>query len=260
MAQGGFAQKKRLRAYGPRVDLALVDAVLAAPLDDAPRLALAARLEQQGDPMGPALRRDLLDRNRLSLRTKSAFLKRLQEWVGEVAEIAHNPWKKEDSIRLQRGFVEEVFFDDLAVVQHLEALRATWPVRTLTVCGRGRLSVRIEEFPFEHMAGLDFLNISGMVIDARGAAWLAARPELATIRMVWLTPNQLDEEGIEVLYASPWLAQCKSVTLNEHNLLYEVIEDFTWFGALPSELRLTPLASRLLATYGTRPWFPPSGG
>lgn len=250
----------RLRAYGPSVDLSLVDAVLASPRDDAPRLALAERLTEQGDPIGPALRATLgYHGKKLPRSPRSPLAERVRLWVGEIAEIAKNPWKKERGYELSRGFVEEVHLDDRGAVAHLAALRATWPVHSLHIRGRGNASERVDAIDPAGFADLDWLDISGMSIDRRGADWLADRPELASVRMIWFCHNCLDEESIEALYRSPWLARVPSVDLNDGGKLFEWIHDFTWFGALPDELRLTGLAQRLLDRYGPRPWFPPRG-
>lgn len=250
----------RLRAYGPSVDLSLVDAVLASPRDEAPRLALAERLTEQGDPIGPALRATLgYHGKKLSRSSRSPLAERIRVWVGEIAEIARNPWKKEQGYELSRGFVEEVHLDAQGAVAHLNALRATWPVHTLHIRGRGNTSERIDSIDPAGFAGLHWLDLTGMSIDRRGAAWLADRPELASVYMLWLNNIHLDDESIETLYRSPWLARVPSVDLNSGGKLYEWIQHFTWSGALPAELQLTDLGRHLLDTHGPRPWFPPRG-
>ncbi len=265
---GKLVGMQRLRAYGPKVDLALVDAVLAEPGSLGPRLVLADELTRLGDPFGPALRGVVEGPEpRFRGEVVAALGERLREWVGEIAELAWR-WTGSPSqasrlpppYSLTRGFVEEVHLRDETLVSHGEALLATWPVRSLLVEGKGKHSARVSSLPLQAFGHLEKLSLRGLAMEDEGARWLAARPELAGLRQLDLSHNLLGEHGMEALYASPYLQGLTALDLTGNQApLVEIFSDQDWFGGHASELSWTPLLQRLVEAHGRRLWVPEEG-
>lgn len=225
------------------LDPELLAAVLARPLDDAPRLALAEALQKSGDPRGAfifaqcrlagrGLPPDV--RAKLKAEAAAALDEHLSEWQGVAS--GSRP------IIVRRGFVDElrVTASDLATTG--AAIFATEPVTRLTISSASpdtlgplardgaftrvlRLTIRgnlgdegatvLAAALAQRTIPLHALNVGSTGIGAKGATALAA--SLAGCRSLTLTGNDLGDEGLTALAKAKPLAALDTlfVTANE---------------------------------------------
>jgi uncharacterized protein (TIGR02996 family) len=195
----------------------LLAAVIAAPEDDAPRLAYAAWLTAQGNPRGEYIEAQV----RLArLRPNPQRRKELAERVSELdasmkKELAAEAKKLAQRWEIRRGFIEELRADAGKLLQDWQPLFAAHPIRGL----------RLSDVEAEHVRALIDAGIVGRLVTIalhgdlgeRGVSILAESPDLAAIRNLNLAGCSLGDEGLAVLLASPHLA-CTQLTLRDNDL------------------------------------------
>lgn len=224
-------------------------AVLAAPLDDAPRIALGEALQASGDPRGAFIlaqcrlaTRGLLPDVRAGLKAETATALREHEiaWRGAASSLK--------TVVMRRGFVDEltVSADDLA--SPCAAIFATEPVTRLTIMSASpatllplakdgaftrvvRLTIRgnlgdegakvlasaLARRPFP----LHSLNLGSANIGAEGALALGAA--LDGCRSLTLTGNPIGDEGVAALAKSKPLASLETLFITATDLTDEGI-------------------------------------
>ncbi len=212
----------------------LLDAVLAAPDDDAPRLVYADWLQERGDPHGELIamqcrpelyEHDVVDRIwRLEQAHRTAWLEQL-------------PLSSLAPMHFVRGFVERFELTAESWIRHGEALCARTPVRELLVRRVDRLAdvlatpatarvrtleLRDESLRHERLAGLDRVpslprletlvlwrcSLNDRCLRAL-ASWAGAAP-----RRLVLDKNPFHGRGLGDLLGSPFAARLEDIGLD----------------------------------------------
>jgi uncharacterized protein (TIGR02996 family) len=181
--------------------------VLANPDDVAPRLVLADRLLELGDPRGEFIQLQCAAEHEVDAATKRDLEQRaerlrkrhLKEWIWHFREHVRRT-------HFQRGFVELVVTELGKVPHGLATIAAHTPLRALqiTAMNRGdgaRLGAT------EALLRLRTLDISGQRIGKADAAELFASPNLASIRELAAWGNPFGDDGFVSLAGSPHLAK-----------------------------------------------------
>lgn len=221
------------------LDPALLAAVLEHPLDDAPRLAVAAELRRHADPRGDFIALQCLLATRSLAPDRRADLKRdceqrLREHGAEWLAPAAGVRRRE----MRRGFVDEIEAAASTLLPLAPALFAAEPITRLTLTGTTAASIA-KLAPTGAFARVLRLTLRGSIGD-RGAAALAAAlsprttplvslnlgstgletaaaatlaPALHGCRTLTLTGNALGDTGIETLARSPALATLETLFL-----------------------------------------------
>ncbi len=192
-------------------DRAILQAILDAPEDDAPRLVYADWLEERGAP-GDAERAEfirlqlamaLLRRGEpkwmdLRRREYALWLAHRQGWVSDLPKLARWECRPE----FERGFVEML---SCTVSQFLKVaagtVRAT-PLRRLRLtCMAREQAARLADLVrCPHLARITDLELSHLRISHRGARELAACPYLDNVTRLRLWANHhLDYDGAQAL-------------------------------------------------------------
>jgi uncharacterized protein (TIGR02996 family) len=230
----------------------LLDAVLADPDADEPRLRYADWCDRQGDERGEFIRLQIersrraggvsplslqIERSRRAVSPLSLFPSGgLRPPLGGLADrerellAAHGsrwcapfaPWSARD-IEFRRGFAEAMSLTGRAFVSLGDGLFRTTPLRDVRL-------VAVAPFLDElartaNLAKLDRLDLSGNRVGPAGVRELAGSPHLARLRELDLTANDLDAAAAAALAGSPHLAGLRVLRVaNNPGLPAEAIE------------------------------------
>ncbi len=198
---------------------ALLDAVLADPDADEPRLRYADWCDRQGDPRGEFIRAQISERRGLSPPSEgtagtspAARLLALHHprWCVPFA-----PWSARD-IEFRRGFAEAMSLAGRTFISIGDGLFRTTPLRDVRL-------VAVAPFLNElartaNLAKLDRLDLSGNWIGPAGMRELAGSPHLTRLRALDLSRNGLGPDGLRELLAAPWRSQLRSLSLVDNGL------------------------------------------
>lgn len=198
----------------------LLARVIAAPDDDAPRLAYARWLTEQGDPRGELIAAQCsLASDRPNPQKRKQLTERAQE-LGKALRktLAAEVKPVADHWVVRRGFVDEIRADAATLLEHWESLFARAPIQRLTL---GSVEAA-------HVASLVATGILGRLVNLslhgdlgeEGVRHLAGAPALASIRKLNLAGCDLGDEGVAALVASPHLA-CTQLTLRQNSITDE---------------------------------------
>jgi uncharacterized protein (TIGR02996 family) len=227
----------------------LLAAVIAAPDDDAPRLAYAAWLSAQGDARGEFIEAQCrLARQRPNPQRRHELAERERELGKSLRkEFAAEVKKAADHWEIRRGFIDEIRADAGKLLGGWQPLFATHPIRRLTLRGvtvdqvralvdtgligrlvnlglhgkLGQKGVRIlAEAPA--LAAIAKLNLAGCRLGDDGVAELLASPYLACTQLT-LRENDISDEGAEALAGAPALARCRALFLARNQLGDEAV-------------------------------------
>jgi uncharacterized protein (TIGR02996 family) len=232
---------------------ALLEAILAEPEEDGPRLIYADWLDEHG---GPA-ERDRAEFIRVqmelaSLPERDPRRKELQQREGALWKAHREEWldhvpahlRKRD-IRFQRGFLEELHLSPRDWNKHGPRLFAHHPIyrvrvpKGLGVDGAGALAVvpqltRVRVlslhgcelyeplktleilFATPFLTGLRLLDLSACGLTTRGAGVLASSPLLGRVPEVDLSDNQIGPGAVEALAESPAIANVRALSLRNN--------------------------------------------
>ena len=173
----------------------LLQAVLDAPDDPAPRLVYADWLEDHGDPLGEFIQiqsqladlaPDDLRWPALVRRERELLALHEEQWVGPLRALGAVRWG------FRRGLVEEVTLDAEAFLGHAEALFRQAPVRRLTVRVRPGLLgdvLRSPALPRVTVLGFSWGGLGpGGVAALAGAPDWGACPSWTSRAPAWATP------------------------------------------------------------------------
>lgn len=211
---------------------ALLDAVLAAPDDDGPRLVYADWLLERGDPRGEFIQ--LQCGPVRNAKREAALLKEHQQaWLAPLRPHLR-------TVRWRRGFVEEAVADGARFLDGAQVVLASTPLRALTLTAlRSPLVARLARMPelerlgaltiaqnrigpeerglFEspHLGKLGRLDLSGNPLGREGILALA-RASLPALRHLDLSRCGLDAAGCAALREVPFLGQLKSLALKQN--------------------------------------------
>lgn len=167
-----------------------LQAIMADPDSDTPRLIYADWLEEQGDPRGEFIRVQceaaslpLDSERRMMLLQRGHELQEQAEWLIELRNICLN-------LECRRGVVEQVSITAEDFITHADVL-----------------------FQAETLLGLHLAQFQRRLIPR-----LAAMPELSRFTRLDLSGSRPGAEGVLALLASPHLAQVTTLVLNHCRL------------------------------------------
>lgn len=246
------------------LDPGLLAGVLARPLDDAPRLAVAEALRAQGDPRGDFITlqcrlasTSIAPDRRADLKRECA--RRLGEHGAEWMAAAAGTTRRE----MRRGFLDEVEGGAKVVAELAAALFAAEPITRLTITKASagtiaelgqaggfarvlRLTVRgsIGNAGAKALAlalsgrtvALTSLNLGSTGIESAGAAALAGA--LAGCRTLTLTGNAIGDDGLAAIARSRSLAALETLFLADTGIGDEGLEALAASPNLPALARL----------------------
>jgi uncharacterized protein (TIGR02996 family) len=226
-------------------EAAFIQAIRAAPDDDAPRLIFADWLEEHGQTDRAEFIRIQCQLARMtdphpglfsgffSLRSRAEWLlrKNWNEWVCPLREIVGPRYDRygeswlgglfypDSRLQFPRGFVERLTLHAEGFICHADRLSRLTALRELYLWGAGQCAAELA-----NVAVLSGLSILGFVdyyeapLMARDAAALASSPFLRGLSRLFLGYNSLGDEGVEMLVRAPWLAGVRSLDLSENGL------------------------------------------
>jgi uncharacterized protein (TIGR02996 family) len=180
----------------------LLQAVLAAPDDDAPRAAFAALKEQEGDPRGRFIRMQL---TLASLEAGAPGIPFLSTETGELIEQHGAAWAASvaplvSGYRFHRGFVAEVTLTARDFLAHAPRLFAAAPIQHLNL--RRVAGDAAALFASPHLARIRSLELNQCGLDDDAMRLLAASPHLGELRWLALVFNRVGLPGAEAIAAS----------------------------------------------------------
>jgi uncharacterized protein (TIGR02996 family) len=244
------------------LDPKLLAAIVANPKDDGPRLVLADKLSEAGDPRGEFIvvqcmmsGRGLSPPKRLELKSRSQALlaEHGKAWAANADGLSRHV--------LRRGFVDEIECDASALLPRAGNLFANEPVtrlvlrnpadallglananafaRVTTLTIRGAIgdegaSVLASAFA-RRQSPIESVNLDGCGIESEGAAALA--PSLAGCKTLALTGNAIGDEGLAAIAKSKALASLATLYVTDNDITDDGVKALAK-GALTSLARL----------------------
>jgi uncharacterized protein (TIGR02996 family) len=241
----------------------LYAAVAAEPNDDAPRLAMAAYLDRQGNPWGAFIRVQLALTKALRVGTREEAARYREEaeqlagrygsqWANGVAELV-------DSYKFSRGFVEYVMVDTHRYLSVANELFQRAPIRQLVLLEVGDLLGEVlRDRRLSRLVMLSLENTSRKrPIGDAGAAAIAVAPNLSGLKVLGISRQDVGMPGLEALCASKTLLSLEYVNL-WGNRVDDPIEGYgtDWAtGAIVREgAYLSPVGRELESRFGEIPW------
>jgi uncharacterized protein (TIGR02996 family) len=221
---------------------ALSRAVLARPLDDAPRHAYADALG--ADPRAEFIRLQLRSQGRggsIAPRERELLERHRGAWLGDLAGIVENAG-------FSRGFVDFVAMDAKVFLTHHTALFAAAPLTDLGLNNAGGLP---ELFAVPELSQLRALTLTGGLTDADASA-LAACHYLSGLVRLDLRHNRITRAGLDAIAASPHLRNLRGLDVSGNP-----VPDPrpTPLGEWPDIIwQKSALHHELVARYGELPW------
>lgn len=173
----------------------LLDAVLADPRDDGPRLRYAEWFDRRKDPRGEFIRLQIgganPDLEYGLLATHRAA------WVAPFA-----PWSAEDVV-FRRGFAEAMSLSGRAFISISDGLFRSTPLRDVRLVAVQPFMTELARAP--NLAKIDRLDLRGNWIGSDGVKALAASPFLNGLRTLDLSHNGLSLDDVQLLLDLPAL-------------------------------------------------------
>jgi uncharacterized protein (TIGR02996 family) len=243
----------------------LYDAVVAAPNDDAPRLAMAAYLDRQGAPWGAFIRAQLALTRALRTGTQDEVehhreeAKQLQRrhddgkaWTNAVDTLVRH-------CEFIRGFVEVLLVDASKYLVCADELFHRAPIRHLVLTDVGNLIDQILQN--RHLSQLVSLSIGNLSrkepIGDSGLFALAQASNLRGLKMLDVSFQGIGMPGLEALCMSKNLPSLIYVNLVGNHFddpREDVATDWATGMTLPESIRMPTLGKELEARYGDLPW------
>ncbi|HET6575402.1 MAG TPA: TIGR02996 domain-containing protein [Fimbriiglobus sp.] len=191
---------------------ALLDAVLADPDADEPRLRYAEWCDRQGDPRGEFIRSQIEEFHRGGRREEDRGVKDGLELNSSSAPSAPSavnrflqmlaPWSARDVV-FRRGFAEAMSLAGRAFISISDGLFRTTPLRDVRLVAVAPYMDELAQAP--NLTKLDRLDLSGNRIGPTGVRELTNSPHLTRLRELDLTANDLDDDTAAALAGSPHL-------------------------------------------------------
>jgi uncharacterized protein (TIGR02996 family) len=230
-----------------------LDYIVANIDEDTPRLAYADWLQEHGQEDRAEFVRTQIQRARLPawdaaqvrlrLREEELLKKYGEEWLAELPAPEGAKWEG-----FRRGVVAEVSFASFeAMRKSAHACRAVAPVEAVTVRWPRQRDAAEGAAP---IAELRELSLTGRPSREDEVTWLAASPQLSTLRV--MTARGLWVDGMRRLLASPHLSNLRAFRLPSNNLGNAGIRLLTQAAGLRSLEELT-LSGQMYERYGEDP-------
>jgi len=207
------------------VEGAFLQAIIADPDDDAPRLIYADWLDEQGE----CERAEFIRVQCALARMKKTDPDWKQLWDRERDLIVFHSHLWSVPLRrfvtafwCRRGFVEDVTVDARTFITSAAELFAIAPILSANVWNGADV---IEEFAnCPYLAGLRRLTLTSEHVELIGD--LGGEIDLATVDPVVMS-GALEDDGLIVLLRSPYLAHLVSLDLAYHNIGVEGVRALT---------------------------------
>ncbi|HET7504340.1 MAG TPA: hypothetical protein VFK02_25135 [Kofleriaceae bacterium] len=228
---------------------ALLEAVVDAPTDDAPRLAYARAIAASDPERAELIELQLavararkthtappagaLDREFRLIRDRGAA------WAADVKPLV-------DKWQYLRGFVEVVTLPAAAFLQRAADLYRRAPVLHLDLTGAKPVAAAL--FASPHLARLVSLKLAGEGLGDAEAKLLAASPHLARLEWLDLSRNQIGAAGLEAIAASSHLPRLGYVSFAANAVADPTPQHADEYDADSA------VAKQLQAKYGPRAW------
>jgi uncharacterized protein (TIGR02996 family) len=198
---------------------AFLEAILADPDDDSPRLIYADWLDERGD----ADRAEFI-RVQCALHAAPADDPRRPAWRDREAALltAHEagwlgPLRGQFYLwAFRRGFLEEVTLNAPAFLDGAAALFRAAPVRLARLLKATGAMDRLANCP--QLRRVAALHLTGCGVGDAGAAALAGSPHVAGLVTLRLGDNAIGDHGAERLAASPHLARLRVLNLSHNDI------------------------------------------
>ena len=237
---------------------AFLQAIVADPDDDAPRLVFADWLDDHGDadraafiraqvrlarlaPKGP---------DRLDLEDEADDLQRRHpEWAGRLPELAR-AWE------FRRGFVEAITLHSGDFLCYASGLTADFPLREVCFLHAGEQLAALARSP--HLAGVESLafhvvpHVTAERLRPDYLRELFASPHLGRLTALGLSACGVEWQHVQMLLESPLLARLKRLDLsNNYGVADRVVRELAQAPAARS-LEVLRLGGASLTTAGLR--------
>jgi uncharacterized protein (TIGR02996 family) len=200
-----------------------LQAIIAEPDDDGPRLVFADWLEERGDPRAEFIRvqcelasRPARDGRRpgWEAREKALLAQHGKAWLGPLAGLV-TAWE------FRRGFVEQITISATNLLEHVSLIFGCAPLRRLRLeHARGLVADLAALPPLARLAGLDFgprqagLSFGPHRVGDDDLRALASSPHLAPLTELRLDDNGVGPDGVRALVGSRSLTRLKVLDLS----------------------------------------------
>jgi uncharacterized protein (TIGR02996 family) len=189
---------------------AFLQAIVAAPDDDLPRLIFADWLDENGDSDRAEFIRVQCAPFRSSADVRRMAVLEAANRTAWLGPLVRTVFRAE----FRRGFVEHAVLPAATFLKHGFELRRQTPLRGVTLLGARRVLPELVRCP--HLVGLSALHITGGRLGDDGARLLATAPALAGLTTLRLGENVLSDAGVAALARSPYLAGLTTLVLRDN--------------------------------------------
>jgi uncharacterized protein (TIGR02996 family) len=204
-------------------DPALLDAILANPTDDAPRLDYAKWLKANGEADRAEFIKVQCDRaakdrfdpaqERLAKKEKSLLRKHEAEWLAELPEWARR------GAKFRRGFVGILRVDLDAIVKGFAELVKLTPVDGIELSSGGAPAKSVKALAkCTQAARLSELSLWYNDVEDAGAKAISVSPHFAGLKTLRLGVVGLTDDGVKALAASPYLTGLTELNLGGNEM------------------------------------------
>ncbi|MDB5308420.1 MAG: hypothetical protein JWO38_2622 [Gemmataceae bacterium] len=224
-----------------------LDAILARPSDDGPRLVYADFLDETGDPLNAAraelvrvqvalsrLPSDHPRRPELADRRTDLLQRHRRTWTAHLVHLGAE-------FEFRRGVPDAVAIDAATFLRRGEELFDNTQlgigrsfVRRVRLREPGRVAAELAACPF--LARVEELDLCLGDLGNDGLTLLVRSPYLQAIRVLDLGSNGLDDAGMGVLARAATLPRLQSLTLNDNRQItgdgVAVLADSPFFAGL----------------------------
>lgn len=236
----------------------LLDAVLAAPDADEPRLAYAAWCERQTDEATQArsvfirahialanAEKGITEANTFALRSQAETLvdRYGSLWAAPLANLVAG-------FEYDRGFVELITISAARFLEHAADLFRLAPIRHLTLTDVAEVAEAL--FASPHLKTIRSLKMKRCDLTDAHASMLAASPVLDQLRWLSIAENAISFEGADALAASTTLPHLAYVHFYGNPV--NPSEQFAYDGEIIMDAWLPEDGERLEARHGYLPW------
>jgi uncharacterized protein (TIGR02996 family) len=194
-----------------------LQAILADPDSDTPRLIYADWLEEQGDPRGEFIRTQceaaalpLDSERRLMLLRRGEKMQKQAQWLADLRRICV-------SLECRRGVVEQVSLTAEDFLAHAQVLH-----KAETLIGLHLAKLRPQQIPrlapMPELSRFTRLDLSGNRLEAADVLRLLASPHLVHVNTLVLNGCHLNDDDVAELAASELLVRLISLHLGFNNI------------------------------------------
>lgn len=195
---------------------AFLQAILAAPEQDAPRLVYADWLEERGDPRGEFIRLQVAlehlpagssQRSELDRRARELLAKHEAEWIGDILRN-RAVW------RFRRGFVEHITMPAVYLLTYAGRIWECEPAVSVNVTDLNQYASAVALLP--QLANLRRLNIGRNSVGDEALLPFAQSHCVRNLETLCAWGCRLGDESAIALAYSPILSKLRTVDLSKN--------------------------------------------